>query len=148
MFQQASLASTHPSCQTLAAMRVVAIGSVPVSILSGVGFAGVHVEYWTQSGACSPCKPEYFGYSIALGLVFFVSNLLVWGHTTPAEPWQPEALRVRLRLISQRTLIALLASLAASLVLIGLAALPIVAGAAAVAYAWTFAVWRLGNNGS
>lgn len=101
-----------------------------------IAFAYFHVRYWTQPGNCSPCNPSWFHWSLALGGAFALGCLLIWGYSSALTQWRSPELRQSLHSVAAKSLIAMLLAAFASLLLIGLVALPLVALGSSLAMVW------------
>jgi hypothetical protein len=95
----------------------------------GMFFAYTHTLYWTQAGNCSPCQPELFTRSIALGAAFLGVAGVVWLLDEISDYSPRHAQRVAKLVIA-----GMLISLATTIALVGLVVLPVVAVLGSVAF--------------
>jgi hypothetical protein len=116
-------------------MHAGTLTGVFAAIFSALVCCWAHVAYWTQGGNCAPpCKPYLFTVSIIAGLLFLAVNVGLMQANLRASSFVSAA-----KVIAKRTVISFSAGIAGSLVLVGLAVLPIVAVISALAYGWLVA---------
>jgi hypothetical protein len=127
--------SRKPAVYITLAMHAGTLTGVLAAISSAAAFCWSHVGYWTQAGNCvSPCKPHLLTLSLVAGFLFFAVNIVLMQLELSPEPFS-----IRAKLIAKRAVIAFGGGLAACLLLIGLAVLPLVAVVTALAYGWLIA---------
>lgn len=94
------------------------------AVVSGAAFVPTHILYWMQPGNCSPCSPELLHWSIASGIVFIVANLLLV--RSIASDFEPATGSIAsIRAVARQALLLIGAGLLTSIVLVGLALLPL-----------------------